>query len=335
MERITDYRSQLMAFAMVAILFTHLGYRYDSYFANRLELLAMGGVDVFFFLSGYGLYFSSLKKRRALDFYKRRAIRILPPFFVILLIQLYVNNRLNLKEFLLEGSTLTFWIPGYGLHFFGWFVSAILLVYAIFPFFIRFFRKNPGRSVVVAIVIMGLIPTAIYAWYFNFVKPRSYNGLILAFARYPIFFLGVYYALWETSRKSFHSKYSLPIFIAVAIVALVGFNALIDAYGYLFMRNTGLLYLPFCLIVPGLLQMECKLLKFFPSILNRFLAFLGSATLESYLLIGPVYKYKWDFAKHLDLPLEYSNYAMMLTCILVGLIIHTVTSKSMTKLFHV
>ncbi len=333
MERLTTYRPQLMAIAMIAILFTHLNFNYGSTIANRLELLSVGGVDAFFFLSGYGLYFSSLKKRSIWQFYKRRAIRILPAFYIILVLQLTVQHRLTLGEYLLEASTLTFWFPGFGLHFFGWFVSAIIMLYAIFPLFNRYFKRNPLKTTIIA-VTASLIPTALYAWYFNCVKPGSYNGLILAFARFPIFFLGVYYAFWERKREGSDNHSALSTMVATAAATLVAFNIVIGQFGYMYLRNTGMLYLPFIFIIPGVSQVLCKLFRHMPKSCNKLLAILGTCTLESYLLIGPVYSFKWQIARMTSLPLEYSNYIMMLLCIIMALLIHHIIEKARSFIPH-
>lgn len=44
---LSAYRSELMAFAILAILLTHLNYNFGIFFIDRLALCCQGGVDAF------------------------------------------------------------------------------------------------------------------------------------------------------------------------------------------------------------------------------------------------------------------------------------------------
>lgn len=59
---ISSYRRELMAVAMFAILLTHMNCDFGCFAINRLALCGQGGVDAFFFLSGFGMYYSGMKK---------------------------------------------------------------------------------------------------------------------------------------------------------------------------------------------------------------------------------------------------------------------------------
>ena len=50
---ISAYRTQLMALATLAVLFTHLPVTFETFALARLKLLGIFGVDVFFFVSGF------------------------------------------------------------------------------------------------------------------------------------------------------------------------------------------------------------------------------------------------------------------------------------------
>ena len=69
-----------MGVAILSILLTHLNCDLGSFALNRLALCCQGGVDAFFFMSGFGLYYSAQKGHSTLTFYKRRALRIFPLF---------------------------------------------------------------------------------------------------------------------------------------------------------------------------------------------------------------------------------------------------------------
>lgn len=72
-----------MGVAILSILLTHLNCDLGSFALNRLALCCQGGVDAFFFMSGFGLYYSAQKGHSTLTFYKRRALRIFPSFLCL------------------------------------------------------------------------------------------------------------------------------------------------------------------------------------------------------------------------------------------------------------
>lgn len=86
---ISSYRRELMAVAMFAILLTHMNCDFGCFAINRLALCGQGGVDAFFFLSGFGMYYSGMKKTTLTAFYKKRAVRIFPSFLAIFGIYMY------------------------------------------------------------------------------------------------------------------------------------------------------------------------------------------------------------------------------------------------------
>ena len=90
---ISSYRRELMAVAMFAILLTHMNCDFGCFAINRLALCGQGGVDAFFFLSGFGMYYSGMKKTTLATFYKKRAVRIFPSFLAIFGIYMYKNIR--------------------------------------------------------------------------------------------------------------------------------------------------------------------------------------------------------------------------------------------------
>lgn len=70
---ISSYRRELMAVAMFAILLTHMNCDFGCFAINRLALCGQGGVDAFFFLSGFGMYYSGMKKTTLAAFYKKKS----------------------------------------------------------------------------------------------------------------------------------------------------------------------------------------------------------------------------------------------------------------------
>ncbi|WP_337482111.1 hypothetical protein [Prevotellamassilia timonensis] len=136
--------------------------------------------------------------------------------------------------------------------------------------------------------------------------PGGYNQYILAAARMPIFFIGIYAAwlLQQPCTKLRRNKIRAGL-VAASCITLVLYNMAINQFGFMTMRNTGLLYLPFILIVPGV----CVLLgllfhKMGKHPITRFLLKMlrhaGQCTLEAYLLIGITYRFSTIVAQSLD-----------------------------------
>lgn len=102
---LSRYRNELFGLSIIEILIFHFFENYfDSsdgikgilYYLGRAYDLFLGsiGVEVFLFLSGMGLYYS-LKKRKdnsIINFYKRRFKRLLPSFYTMHGVILYILN---------------------------------------------------------------------------------------------------------------------------------------------------------------------------------------------------------------------------------------------------
>lgn len=72
---LSRYRTYIMGVAMICIMLFHQGWITQP--LGLFQLYGCHGVDIFFFVSGFGVYFS-LQKHTLWDFYKRRIKRLLP-----------------------------------------------------------------------------------------------------------------------------------------------------------------------------------------------------------------------------------------------------------------
>ena len=241
---ISEYRAELMAISMFAILLTHLKASFGVYALDRVALLCQGGVDVFLFLSGFGLYYSGMKSDNPLRFYSKRFKRIFPSFWVVMLLTFWLIDKLHWPNVLWGGSTLAFWFQSTNKYSFGWFVSLIVVLYAVFPWFFRLFRKHPKIATLFGVGV-GLLLTGMYVYRYQVVYPGGQNRFILPAARVAIFFLGVYGAHWlETEKETSETvkRKEKWLLVSVALVGLLLLNLALNAWGFRTMRNTGLLY---------------------------------------------------------------------------------------------
>ena len=288
LQLISRYRACLMAFAILGVLFTHARTDFGLFALNRLAMLGYGGVDLFFFLSGFGLYFSCRKGLGARRFHARRMGRIYPAFLAALAIDALLRPGYTPLLFLKKASTLGFWLPtAWHWGVFAWFMSAILVFYLLFPPFFALMRRHAGHALAVAAGLTAVLCGA-YAYYCFAVKPGSYNELILAFARIPVFALGAFFAHASACPARYawlHSRRCAWWLGGVAAIAFAALNALLGCMDYFDLRNSALLYLPFALIIPGFCLGAAAALRHLPA-LHRPLAWIGGATLETYLLLG-------------------------------------------------
>lgn len=152
---------ELKGFAMLAIVLAHIGYFLvsDHRFLFPLSILAGVGVDLFLFLSGFGLALSTLRKKLPPKaFYLRHLPKLYIPFWVVLAI-LFVVDFLILKNTYPWSYTLQSFV-GFFPHanLFTdinsplWYFTFILFFYLIFPFL--FLKKRPLLS---ALLMYGAV----------------------------------------------------------------------------------------------------------------------------------------------------------------------------------
>ena len=79
-QAIFKYRKNMMAAAIVMILLYHTKGAWPEIALKRIAGYFYGGVDLFFFASGIGCYFSYCRDRDAAAFFRRRCARILPVY---------------------------------------------------------------------------------------------------------------------------------------------------------------------------------------------------------------------------------------------------------------
>lgn len=335
---ISEYRAELMAISMFAILLTHLKASFGVYALDRVALLCQGGVDVFLFLSGFGLYYSGMKSDNPLRFYSKRFKRIFPSFWVVMLLTFWLIDKLHWPNVLWGGSTLAFWFQSTNKYSFGWFVSLIVVLYAVFPWFFRLFRKHPKIATLFGVGV-GLLLTGMYVYRYQVVYPGGQNRFILPAARVAIFFLGVYGAHWLVTEKETSETVKRKekwLLVSVALVGLLFLNLALNAWGFRTMRNTGLLYWSYVLIIPGFLIacvwmfQKMRATSIGNQILN-VLKHLGGCTLEAYLLIAVTYSYVPLVARQLGVSPLASNLLLLVATVVAAWITHRVVDGIMRK----
>lgn len=148
--------AELKGLAILMIIFGHVGYflATDHAFLYPLSVAMGVGVDLFLFLSGFGLAVSALKKQLPITkFYLRRFSRLYLPLWIMMLIfiplDIFVLHRQYDSASILQIALG--WVKQADLYnnFNSplWFLTLIVFYYLLFPFV--FWRKAPELSAVV------------------------------------------------------------------------------------------------------------------------------------------------------------------------------------------
>ena len=82
-KRISRARQMCMGAAMLMVVFFHSGIGLQSEFGKFMKEMGDIGVDIFFIMSGLGIYYSLYQNGDALQFFKKRVIRILPAYLIV------------------------------------------------------------------------------------------------------------------------------------------------------------------------------------------------------------------------------------------------------------
>jgi peptidoglycan/LPS O-acetylase OafA/YrhL len=194
---ITQYRMPLMGLAAIWIVLYH-SFSFDPGFLGSIlrfvKSIGYFGVDIFFFLSGLGLMMGWYKKRYSLKaFYMRRFLRIMPAYWIVILLGLAARSVLG-APCPIGKFVANFFCVGYLTHqqtIFGlWFVGAIIIFYLVFPVLAYILTKSQKSFMPVIIVTFVSLATAIFLGWIDYG-----SHLIMFILRWPAFLLGMYTGL--------------------------------------------------------------------------------------------------------------------------------------------
>lgn len=151
---------ELKGLAILAIVFSHIGYFLvdDHRFLFPLSIMAGVGVNLFLFLSGFGLAVSALKKKYSIgQFYQRRLPKLFVPFWIAL-VSFFVLDFIGLdltysRAYVMQSFLGFFPRADVTLDVNSplWYFTFVLFYYIIFPFI--FFRKHPWLSALAVFII--------------------------------------------------------------------------------------------------------------------------------------------------------------------------------------
>lgn len=293
LSALSQYRSQLMGFAILIVILFHVGGMRHDTIAYCFCRCGNVGVDIFLFVSGIGIWHSWCKRPDLWTYLVRRCVRIYPAWTVIACfyyIPLYYKGQLSgtytIVEILFNWG---FWEHD-ELNF--WYIPAIMMLYVIAPAYMHLIQRSPSYRwmPVMAILICLLL---------NYWSPfhHALGHLEIFFSRIPIFLIGVNMGTWVKEGRSLErqSYGMLLMILGASILACVNFENGLRYHFPLFLER--MTYIPLTVTLSVLL---CQTFRHFPRWMNDALGFLGSISLELYLIhIGFIVRlirpYHWSF----------------------------------------
>ncbi|MDP2874363.1 MAG: acyltransferase [bacterium] len=220
-----SHTNELKGIAILMVLFSHIGYFLftDHQFLYPFSVAGGVGVNLFLFLSGFGLTISAIKSQLPiLRFYLKRLRNIFVPMWLmlipVLVLDAYLLNRVYDFKTVLRSFLGFFPVADLDTSINSplWYFSLILFYYLIFPLV---FWRNKVLLSAVAIWLLGFIMTKLNL-------PVSRDVLKLYQLHYLAFPLGMSLAY------IFSKKPVLPAFLRTDFVRYVLIILLACVFGY-------------------------------------------------------------------------------------------------------
>lgn len=201
---VSKYRSVLMGVAIIAITFCHVDLAQNRHgipitqLAQDLHLLIVG-VDIFMFLSGFGIYYSwSSGKYSYIQFLKRRISRIIPYYMAIggmtYFLSDIVYEKSNVARFFKDFLFVTL-CENKSTRY--WFILAIIVFYIFAPLLIWMLTSGTCNTV-------KFLSFLVCWWIITYFTAHHWSRYIvfkMGIERFPIFAIGIYMGNGEQGKE--------------------------------------------------------------------------------------------------------------------------------------
>ncbi len=319
---LSAYRTPLMGLATLWVMYNHamlLGLTATKEPFRFLQLAAHISVDIFFMLSGFGLY-HSLSRNTTRDYFLKRLGKLMPVWGSFLLAHIIIDKMVfgltfSLKEII---GFLTFQGFRAGLGNQGnWYIYTIFLYYLIAPIPFSFLKESK-RKLITCGILCAVSWIAAYSYFGN-------RDLLITFIRIPAFLLGMYMASGDDLTQKEFGKKSLAACLGIAalfgtihffVLSRCSVDVLWD-YG-LWWHALIPMTVPFSLLL-------CRLFALTndpKSLILKPLDLIGSASLEIFLAHLYIFKYWGEITGILLQKTVSFRIAVFFLSILIGLVWH-------------
>ncbi|HJG68264.1 MAG TPA: acyltransferase [Staphylococcus ureilyticus] len=285
---LSRYRNELFGLSIIEILIFHFFENYfDSsdgikgilYYLGKAYDLFLGsiGVEVFLFLSGMGLYYS-LKKRKdnsIINFYKRRFKRLLPSFITVAILYYAWRNFIYTEHGFYGFIRGIFFIDFFKAHDTTyWFILLILIMYILFPYLYSLLNDSNAKRNINLVFVIFIWLVACIIIYFN---KKLFINIEILLMRIPIFILGLYFGDIIMNDKKL-TKYTLLVLLIIVMLKLL----LIKESEFPIVGRIIASGWTFPIMFFGVFIIKNVASNI--GILNRFIRYSGSLSLELYIV---------------------------------------------------
>jgi peptidoglycan/LPS O-acetylase OafA/YrhL len=279
------------------------------------------GVDIFLMLSGFGLTLS-MYDESFLSFFKRRLLKLVPSYWLSLLIVVFLSHFLakdtvhGIKDILYHVLFLHIFSPKYlfSINMSWWFMGIIFPLYALFYLLKPLIKKGLSGLIFIIGISLTLIGIALVYHYSPIPAQNVYYQYCLP--RIISFFIGIVAGIyWKGTNKGGINLFLLSL----SVLFYFYFSVLFD--------TAFLTYPIYGLIVAGGAYF---LIKSSP-LLNNFFHWLGYYSYEIYLLHQPfIWYYNLYFVnKFFGKPENHK--LLVLIGILIGFLLSTLLAIAIKK----
>ena len=202
---------------MMWVMYLHTIYFGHSEIGHIFHNMGIFGVDMFLMVSGLGIYYSMRKSKSIGDFYKKRAIRILPAYFLIAISwYAFFKTEFSFTEKLKALFGINYF-KGSIFHiyeFFDWFIPFIVIMYLITPLYDKLFQKVESKWKLTVLASMISPILAVIA------VQTGRQPLFYSICRIPIYLIG-YCMGWFLYEKKEEKKGSWMVFVSLLFMGIL------------------------------------------------------------------------------------------------------------------
>ncbi len=278
-EKISKYRSAIMGVAIIWIMLHHSGMNLTGIFF-AVKRCGYGGVDIFLFLSGFGLAVSLSRDYDIFEFYKKRALRIFPHYIPILILFTVINSKdlsteKLFRSFLGNLTGLSFWAqikPE-----FNWYILMLFFFYLITPLFYKVITNYRIKGTLF-LITLTLVADFCFA---------PFDELKIGINRLTVFVMGLFTGVSGLSESDIWKKQIIKI----------SRGGVKYKFQQIIPENIYNVFIPFILITPAILTILCYFFEridnknFVGNLILRFMTFCGNNSLDIYLIHIILFKY--------------------------------------------
>lgn len=272
---VSKIRTDLMGIAILWIMLFHTsGLFMFPKMISVFQSTGFYGVDIFFFVSAYGLYFSMNRPQTLREWYAKRLKRILPTFFVVATI-FGIFKEWTIGEFINEELFIGFLCPWLNNKVEYWYIPSALLFYLLFPLL-----YNNLKILKKYIIFIYILSGVLFFISNQIISPiQKYPYIVWFIARIPVFISGLIYADVENyiNEKLKNNKYLLFLVLFISLCSFI--NLLFNLVSIPFVNQFWIMLfsLPIIFALSYIIKDKIK-------ILNPVFNYCGTYSLELYLL---------------------------------------------------